>query len=183
MPLNLENMKSGKINILTVFPNNILVDLEIDPEDQASHDDKYTLFCHNDESIYKKSLTVKDDRIEGDEFISLKFENVKSNHNYSLKIDPGDEGEPYLLFEDVPLDTLLNGTYEYEGSEEETETKEIEQIYDDSQDSELPYDDQDLDDSEQYDEESDSADDEEDYEEEDDDYEEEDEDEELWPIQ
>jgi hypothetical protein len=153
--MKLENIKSGEKTTLTVFPNQLVVELEIDPDDQASHDDKYTLYCHNDESTYKKTLTVKDDKIEGDEFISLKFENIKSNNNYSLEINPGSDGEPYLLFEDIPLDTLLAGKYQHEGSGEAPSDQEIEQIYDDSQDSDLPYDDVDTDDEEYYDEEID----------------------------
>ncbi len=126
------------------------IDLEIEQKDSKLQDDKYTLFCSDDESIYKKTLTVKDDHVPEDEFLTLEFLDLISDRPYTLEVEPGTGAECYRLFEQVPLEELLSGKYAYPGSGEEPEEEdsEIEQIYDDSEDAELPYDD-DLSDEEQ----------------------------------
>ena len=142
-------IKSGQKNSLAVESNTLLIELEIDPKDTDSQNDKYTLFCSDDESIYKKMLTVKDDHVPGDEFLTLKFLRIVSGHKYTLEVDPRTATEPYYLFEDIPLEDLLSGKFHYEGSGEEEEDKEFEQVYDESEDALLPYDDSSLDDEEQ----------------------------------
>ncbi len=149
MALTSKAIKSGQLNVIVLTFNTILIELEIDPEAVSSQDDKYTLFCSDDKSIYKKTLTVKDDNVPGDDFLTLKFTKLVSDHSYSLEIDPGAEGETYYLMENIPLEDLLSGSFSYKGSEEEEEDPEIEHYYDESEDQDLPYDDTDLDDDEQ----------------------------------
>jgi hypothetical protein len=139
-------LKSGQVNIIVVTLNTILIELEIDPAEVSSQDDKYTLFCSDDKSIYSKTLTVKDDLIPGDDFLTLKFIKLESDHNYSLEIDPGTEGEPYFLFEKVPLEDLLSGSFSFTGSKEDD--PELDPDYEENEDQNLPYDDKDPDDEE-----------------------------------
>lgn len=148
MALKSNAIKSGQMNVIVVTFNTILVELEIDSEEVSSQDDKYTLFCSDDKSIFNNTLTVKDDHVLGDEFLTLKFTKLVSGHSYSLEIDPGAEGEPYYLMENVSLEDLLSGSFSYAGSEEEEEDPELEHYYDESEDQDLPYDDDDLDDEE-----------------------------------
>lgn len=149
MAIKSNKIKTGQLNIVSVALNTILIELEIDPEELSSQDDKYILFCSDDKSIYNKTLTVKNDQIPGDKFLTLIFSKLVSGHSYSLEIDPGAEGEPYYLFENVPLEDLLSGKFRYEGSGEEEKDPELKHLYDESEDKDLPYDDADLDDEEQ----------------------------------
>jgi hypothetical protein len=140
-------VKSGKANVVAVAFNTVLFELEIDPDAVSSQDDKYTLFCSDNKSIYNETKTVKDDNVPGDDFLTLKFTKLISDHNYTLEIDPGAEGEPYYLFENVPLEDLLSDRFSYAGSEDEDDP-ELEHFYDESEDQDLPYNDPDPDDEE-----------------------------------
>jgi hypothetical protein len=79
--------------------------LAIDPADATSADDKFTL--KSTDGTYQKVMTVKDDSIPGDEFTDLVFENLKTTLNYTLEVDPGKEGSPYKVFENVPFQDLV----------------------------------------------------------------------------
>jgi len=121
-------IKTGETSTL-VYPTPIIhIRLFIDPTEASTDDDKYKLFASN--GSYSKTLTVKDDKIEGDKFIDLVFDGLKSKWNYTLEIDPGAEGKPYKVFEDVPfkelveLYSLLDDGDELEVTEEETEEEE-----------------------------------------------------------
>jgi hypothetical protein len=80
--------------------------IAIDPSLPDSQDDKFTL--KSSDGKYNKILTVKDDRLEGDECIDLVFDNLKVSQKYTLEVDPGAEGSPYKLFEDVPYQELID---------------------------------------------------------------------------
>lgn len=93
--------------IIFMVHKTIKIELLIDPEDTASFDDKYILFSTDAAQTYYKELTVKDDKIDGDHKITLEYDQVKENLNYSLKIDLGQESEPYFLFENIPYFELV----------------------------------------------------------------------------
>lgn len=88
----------------------IVVVLGIDPAEKATEDDTYTLFTSVDRSIYSKTLTPKDDGVPGDDRITLRFDGLPDDlaQDFSLEIDPGAEGQPYLAFEAVPGADLLD---------------------------------------------------------------------------
>ncbi len=121
-------IKTGETSTLVYTTPTIHIRLFIDPAEASTDDDKYKLFASNDN--YSKTLTVKDDKIEGDKFIDLVFDELKSKWNYTLEIDPGAEGKPYKVFEDVPfkdlveLYSLLDEGDEIEVIEEEKEGEE-----------------------------------------------------------
>lgn len=118
--------------IKDIFPNIILtIELEIGSDNIDAQDDRYTLICSDDISVYNKTLTLRDDHEQGDEFLTLKFMDLVAGHNYTLKIDPGKDEEPYAIFEDVQLENLAEYiTYESEtpftDDDEEDITDDIE---------------------------------------------------------
>ena len=79
------------------------IQLQIDPNDASSLDDSIVLYSLDEEKKYKKTLTVKDDKITGDEFIDLHFTGILSGLSYTLEIDPGKEGDKYNFFEEIPF--------------------------------------------------------------------------------
>jgi|GEM_PF-2438136 len=82
------------------------INLEIDPHDISTCDDKYTLFSTDAQRTYSSTLTVKDDCVQGDIFTTLRFKDLHENLNYTLKIDPGADGQVYTLFENIPFKQL-----------------------------------------------------------------------------
>lgn len=99
-------IKTGGVSALIHRVPVLHIRLGIDPHEAASKDDKFKLT--SDDGKYEKTLTIKDDKVEGDDFVDLVFENLKVSKKYTLKIDPGAEGESYNLFEDVPFTELID---------------------------------------------------------------------------
>ena len=77
----------------------LIVNLQINPEDEAAEDDKYTLYSTDKDKFYKRTLTVNDDKVDGDNFLELHYYPVRKDLEYTLCIDPGEEGEKYNVFE------------------------------------------------------------------------------------
>jgi len=84
----------------------LIFDLEISPDDTSVLDDKYTLFSTDENESYTQTLTVKDDKIDGDDKITLEYKDIIENLNYSLQVDTGSQGQVYFVFEDIPLEEL-----------------------------------------------------------------------------
>ncbi len=93
-------------HIVLVVHTTIQIELEIDPNAASSFDDKYILFSTDEARSYYQELTVKDDKIDGDKKITLEYDGIKEELRYSLKIDTGDEEEPYFLFENASYSEL-----------------------------------------------------------------------------
>ena len=90
--------------IVRCGPAQIVLTLGIDPDNPGTEDDKYSLYSPADRSKYSKTLTPKDDAVPGDSAITLEFGELPDDLSvpFFLEIDPGAEGEPFLLFQDVP---------------------------------------------------------------------------------
>ncbi len=99
-------LKSGKLTELVHPLPELYLRLPIDPSDAASKDDKFKLT--STDGKYEKTLTVKDDQVPGDKYLDLVFRNLKMSQNYTLEIDPGKEGKPYKIFENVPFKDLID---------------------------------------------------------------------------
>lgn len=97
MPQNQQAQNSG------VFK----VRLSIDPAKDDADDDAYILFSTDQNTSYSKTLTVKDDKIKGDEYLDLEFSDLIDGLNYSLKILPGNKEKGYFLFEDKPYKEIV----------------------------------------------------------------------------
>ena len=115
-------IKTGEISTIVHPTPSIHIRLFIDPAEASTDDDKYKLFASNGD--YSKTLTVKGDQTEGDKFIDLIFDGIKTKWNYTLEIDPGSEGQPYKVFEDVPFKDLIEF---YSLLDEGDELEEIEE--------------------------------------------------------
>jgi|GEM_PF-3498773 len=128
------SIKTGEKAALTYISPVLHIRLGINPAKAESKDDKFRLF--SSDGVYDKTLTVKDDKVDGDEFVDLIYDNLKVALKYTLEIDPGAEGEKYNLFEEIPYQELidyysmLEPDDELEEEEEEEEEKGEEADYD-----------------------------------------------------
>jgi hypothetical protein len=80
--------------------------LNIDPNDESSQDDTFTMFSTDAAKSYNKVLTVKDDQVPGDSYTDLSFPDLDKSLSYSMKIDLGSDGNSYILFENKPYGEL-----------------------------------------------------------------------------
>ena len=115
------SIKTGTPSLISHVIPILHVRLAIDPNEAASKDDKFKLY--SDDGTYKKTMTVKDDKVDGDNFVDLVFENLKVSKKYTLEVDPGAEGSPYKLFENVPYAELID-YYSLPDPEDELEEEE-----------------------------------------------------------
>jgi hypothetical protein len=81
------------------------VRLEIDPRQAEARDDVFRLI--GDDGAYTQTKTIRDDQIPGDDYVDLKFDSLIRGLRYSLEVNPGAEGEPYLAFENLSWGQLL----------------------------------------------------------------------------
>jgi len=100
-------LPSKSLDLVFIVYNILSITLEIDPNDLEAQDDKYILFSTDKKCSYYKELTIKDDKIEGDKKITLEYDDIIKDLNYSLKIDLG-KGNFYFLFENMKYSDLKN---------------------------------------------------------------------------
>ncbi len=93
------------INVLEKPSNTLILELHIDPETVEAQDDSYTLYT--EDGSYSVTKTAQDDIKENDTYLTLLFTKIDPALNYSLSIDPGDDGEPYYYFENLLGEQLL----------------------------------------------------------------------------
>jgi hypothetical protein len=86
------------------FLGQVCVRLDIDPNNAKSMDDKFRLF--STDNSFEQIKTIRDDVTPGDKYVDLIFTNVPRALRFSLEIDPGKEGTPFLLLEDAPYSEL-----------------------------------------------------------------------------
>jgi hypothetical protein len=80
------------------------VDLPLDTREVATRDDSFVL--SSDDGAYKVTRTIKDDRVRGDNMLTLEFPALQKGLTYSLTHDPGAEGSPAKIFTDRKFDDL-----------------------------------------------------------------------------
>lgn len=80
--------------------------IPIDPAEASSQDDTFTL--KSNDGKYQVQQTIKDDKVDGDAYVDLVFENLKESLTYTLEVNPGAQGSPYKVFEDVPYQELVD---------------------------------------------------------------------------
>jgi hypothetical protein len=85
------------------------VRLNIDPNDKKTEDDTFTLFSTDGAKTYNQVLTIKGDKVPGDKYLDLDFEDCPTELSYTLEVDPGKEGSKYRVFEKTPFKELTNG--------------------------------------------------------------------------
>jgi hypothetical protein len=79
------------------------VRLEINPNDKATIDDKFTLIGGDPAAReYEQVKTARDDSVDGDDYLDLVYTDLLPDMPYWLEVDPGKEGEKYFAFENMP---------------------------------------------------------------------------------
>ncbi len=132
------SIKSGELSALTHISPILHIRLGIDPGRAESRDDKFRLF--SSDGTYDKTLTVKDDKVPGDEYVDLIYDNLKVALKYTLEINPGAQGKKYNLFEEIPYQDLVDyytmlepGDTLEEEEEEKEESKEADYDWEDEE--------------------------------------------------
>jgi hypothetical protein len=97
------DLPTGAAHLL-VLDLGFFVELDLDPNDPASHDEKVVLRA--DDGSFAAVQTVRDDLSPGDEKTQLHFTGLRPDTTYSLFIDHGD-GKEYAVFRAYPLELLL----------------------------------------------------------------------------
>lgn len=87
----------------------IHIRLNVDPNDEKSFDDIFTLFSTDGAKSYRRSLTIRNDKVAGDDMLDLDFIDCPDDLSYTLEVDLGKEGRIYYPFEDTPFKELANG--------------------------------------------------------------------------
>lgn len=98
---------TDEVHELRVLNLKIRVRLAINPDDSASRDDQFILHAARGSAAQKIIKTIKDDQVPGDNSVDLVYEHLWRDHRYTLEVDPGAEGEPYHVFSDVALSSLI----------------------------------------------------------------------------
>ncbi len=81
---------------------------DINPNDEEYQDDTFTLYSTDDLNSYNQTLTVKDDKVTDDNCIDLEFSDLVPDLSYTLKVNPGAQGDEYFLIE--KLSYVFKGT-------------------------------------------------------------------------
>lgn len=83
------------------------VRLPINPKHARSLDDRFRLLMISSEGQYEQVKTVSDDAMPGDDAVDLIYANLHSGARYSLEVDPGADGAPYFVFEEMSFAELF----------------------------------------------------------------------------
>jgi hypothetical protein len=110
--------KSGTSNKFILSRCTLILDFEAESIDEEGSDDIYTLFSIDPNWSYKQSKTLKADKTKGESSLKLVFTDIAPSLDYSLRVDPGIEGYPYYLFEDVPYQKLKDRQFFNEDEED-----------------------------------------------------------------
>lgn len=89
-----------------VVNHTLRIRLDIDPDETAAADDEFTLLGVGNDESYEQTLTVKDDYLPFNDILDLVFTGLREDLIYSLEINPGKEGNPYYIFQNVPFKDL-----------------------------------------------------------------------------
>lgn len=91
---------------ISVNAASFYVRLNINPDDEDSQNDTFTLYSTDAAKSFSQTLTVQDDQQPGDEYTELKFTGLDKDLSYSLEIDLEKEGDTFFLFENKPYGEL-----------------------------------------------------------------------------
>ncbi|MBN1760997.1 MAG: hypothetical protein JW863_21900 [Chitinispirillaceae bacterium] len=103
-------VKCGQTKNITVkLPGEFEVSFAIDPTSAECQDDKFILYSTDEENSYYQEKTPKDNVSKEAGETKIRFTGLKKSLSYSLGVDPGKEGEPYLVFEDLAYGAWESG--------------------------------------------------------------------------
>lgn len=104
LEVDVEAGADGTVDVPFLFvyeaPGDLRVRLRVDPQDPASADERFVLTQVG--GAFEQIKTIADDETAHDRRTDLRFEELDPYSNYTLRVDPGAEGAPYAVFEDVP---------------------------------------------------------------------------------
>lgn len=85
--------------------------VDIDPKEKEHLDDRFTLYGGKSAGArtYEQTLTVKDDATPGDDCLDLVFTKLIPDLSYWLEVDPGQQGAPYHVFENLAWEQIKPG--------------------------------------------------------------------------
>jgi hypothetical protein len=102
-PVALETGKEHKLE--TALGPSYWLHLPINRRDAEAADDTFTL--RSKDGKYKVERTVRDNHRHGGLGLLLEFPDLRRGLVYKLVHDPGEDGEPNVLFEDMSLDAIF----------------------------------------------------------------------------
>jgi hypothetical protein len=96
-------LSTGQRHIIRLVTYELRLRLPINPNEARTVDDRFTLKGgHPQSPTYSQTKTTRDDLIPGDDCTDLLFTSLEPDVDYSLEIDPGQEGAKYFAFEGLP---------------------------------------------------------------------------------
>ncbi len=104
-----KELESEKLEMPASHKANLIITLQINPDDEDSQDDTIRLFSAGNEQKYDTTLTVKEDKIPDDDCLTLEFSDLNKNLSYTLEINPGNKENIYYMFENKTLEEITNG--------------------------------------------------------------------------
>jgi hypothetical protein len=81
--------------------------LPIDPRVAEHWDERFILTVVQGGSAKRIVKGVRDDHVPGDAYVDLVYDELIPGARYTLTVDPGKEGAPYHVFEDLAHDELF----------------------------------------------------------------------------
>ena len=81
---------------------------DVDPKEPSNWDDRFVLFMKLNKDTFQKVKTARDDQVLGDNYVDIVYDWCRPDAHYSLLFNPGNEGESFYMFEDVPFCELFN---------------------------------------------------------------------------
>jgi len=82
------------------------LNLKINPNNMINND-KFILFSTDKGKSYYKEQTIEDDIIPGDNMLSLEYDSIIKDLNYSLLVKLEANGYSYFVFKDIPYSRLV----------------------------------------------------------------------------
>jgi hypothetical protein len=98
------DLTSGWTHEMIISEPWVEIEFLMDPS-KCSTRDKFILSSTDDS--YRKELTVKDDKIDGDNKITLHFTKVKPGLLYNLEYIPENESIGFMIFENAPYEDIV----------------------------------------------------------------------------
>jgi hypothetical protein len=84
-------------------PVDLIVRLDIDPNDASRRDDQFILLGSDG---YRSEKTVADDLVPGDRYVDLLYSGLYADQSYSLQVIEAPGASPYYVFRDAPYPSL-----------------------------------------------------------------------------
>lgn len=85
------------------IPVDLIVRLDIDPNDASRRDDKFILTGSDG---YRSEKTVADDLVPGDRYVDLLYSGLYDDQSYSLQVIEAPGASPYYVFQNASYPSL-----------------------------------------------------------------------------